>query len=163
MMKQCKSSKSGQAMIEFLLGLVGLTILLMGVNLIANIVYNDFTTIYAAREEVADRLIARSAATSGASGEYDFGTLDEQFEVALDSAALEGQLELFPSERDNQFDFLWGERNPMQDMVGSEKGSVSPVTSPFLQKILGRTSVSINNSVYMPPWEDLLYPEGNAP
>lgn len=158
MMKSNGASKNGQAMIEFLLGLVAIMMLLLGVNLIATIVYYDFTTIYSAREDVADRLIARSAATSGGSSAYDFGTLDEQFQVALDSDALKGQLDEYPADRENQFDFVWGESNPLQDMVGSERGSSSPITSPLMQKVLGRSSITINNAVYMPPWEDLLEP-----
>lgn len=148
-------------MIEFLLGLVAIMILLLGINQIATIVYYDFTTIYSAREEVADNLMDQVAGSAGASSDYDFGSLSEQFSTALNpSDDLSSQLDAYPGERDNQFSFVWGESDPLQDMVGAEKGSSSPVTSTLMQKVLGRTAININNAVYMPPWENLLEPGG---
>lgn len=150
-------SKNGQAMVEMLLGLVAIMVLLLGIDLIANIVYYDFTTIYSAREEVADSLIAESAGTSGGSSSYDFDAVRGDFMDAVNpSGGLLSQLKLFPGDRENQFDFMWDGSNPLEDLVGAEKGSSTPVTSPLMRKIVGRSSLSINNAVYMPPWEDLM-------
>lgn len=144
-------------MIEFLLGLVAILILLLGINQIATIVYYDFTTIYSAREEVADNLMDQVAGSAGASPDYDFGSLNEQFSTALNpNDDLHSQLDAYPGDRGSQFSFLWGGSNPLQDLVGAEKGSSSPVTSTLMQRILGRSAININNAVYMPPWEDLL-------
>lgn len=152
-----RTSSEGQAMIEFLLGLVAIMILVLGINQIATIVYYDFTTIYSAREEVADNLMDQVAGSSGGSSEYEFDSLQEQFSTALNpNDDLHSQLDYYPGERNNQFDFLWGTSNPLQDLVGAEKGSSSPVTSSLMQTILGKNSITINNAVYMPPWEDLL-------
>ena len=132
-------------MVEFLLGLVSIIILLLGINQIASIVYYDFITIYSAREEVADKLINGSAGTSGGSSVYDFGSLDEEFNQAINpDGQLEDQLALYPGNRENQFDFLWQNNNPLQDLTGSEKGSTIPVTSRLFQRMIGRSSVSIN-------------------
>lgn len=152
-----KTSRSGQAMIEFMLGLLAIMLLVLAIDLIANIVYFDFTTIYSAREEVADNLMAFSAGTSGGSSSYDFETIEELFKESMNpNGDLKNQLEAYPGDRVNQFDFLWEGNNPLQDMVGAEKGSTTPITSPLIQKVLGRSSVSINNAIYMPPWNDLM-------
>ncbi|MDF7801610.1 hypothetical protein P4C99_19185 [Pontiellaceae bacterium B1224] len=152
-----RTSSEGQAMIEFLLGLVAILILLLGINQIATIVYYDFTTIYSAREQVADSLMDQVAGSAGSSSDYDFSSLSTLFTTALNpSDDLHSQLDAYPGDRDNQFSFLWGDSDPLQDMVGAEKGSSSPVTSSLMQEILGRSSITINNAVYMPPWEDLL-------
>lgn len=143
-------------MIEFLLGLVAIVILMLGINLIASIVHFDFLTIYSAREEVADKLMDQVAGSAGSSSEYDFGSLQEQFSTALNSGEMNSQLDAYPGERNNQFSFIWENSNPLQDVIGAEKSSSSPVTSSLMQKVLGRTTININNGAYMPPWEDLL-------
>jgi hypothetical protein len=150
-------SREGQALIEFLLGLVAIMILVLGINLIAGTVYNDFITIYSAREEVADSLVSESAGTSGGSSTYDFSTLKQEFTDALNpSGTLESKLDEYPGDRENQFDFLWEGDDPLEDLVGSQITSTTPITSPFFQKILGRNSVVIQNAIYMPPWHDLM-------
>jgi len=152
-----KRSSEGQAMIEFLIGLVAIIILMLGINQIASIVYNDFTTIYSAREEVADGLMSYAAGTSSGSDLYEFGSLGEDFSLAINPQnALSDQLDSYPAERENQFAFVWDNSNPLQDLTGSEKGSTIPVSSSFFQRMIGRSSITINNAVYMPPWEDLL-------
>jgi len=143
-------------MIEFLLGLVAIVILMLGINQIAAIVHFDFTTIYSAREEVAEKLMDQVAGSAGSSSEYDFGSLQERFSTALNSDEMNSQLNAYPGNRNNQFSFAWENSNPLQDMIGAQKGSSSPVTSSLMQDILGRNSITINNAVYMPPWEDLL-------
>lgn len=160
-MRNKRPSKEGQAMIEFMLGLVAIMVLLLGIDLIANVVHYDFLTIYSAREEVADDLLDKSAGTSGGSSTYDFDSLKNQFKDALNPTGdLKDQLALFPGDRENQLDFLWEGSNPLQDLVGAEKGSSTPVSSPLMRKVVGRSSISIHNAVYMPPWEDLLGSSG---
>lgn len=155
--------RKGQAMIEMLLGLVGIMVLILGIDLIANIVYYDFTTIYSAREEVADNLMAYSAGTSGGSSTYNFDAVDDDFEQALNPGGdLEGELSAYPGGRENAFEFLWTGENPLSELAGSEKASSTPITSTWMQRVTGRSSVSIQNAIYMPPWEDLLYPEGGG-
>lgn len=156
-MKAGISSKCGQAMVEFLIGLVGVMLLLLGLNQIAAIVYQDFITIYSAREEVADHLMTLNPG-NGQDSVYDMASLEEEFETAINpGSALSSQLGLYPSDRSNQFDFLWEERNPLQELSSSEKGSSIAISAPILQRITGRGALQINNAVYMPPWEDLMH------
>ncbi|QBG48018.1 hypothetical protein EGM51_11645 [Verrucomicrobia bacterium S94] len=119
-MRKLKSRK-GQAMIEMLLGLVGIMVLILGIDLIANIVYYDFITIYSAREEVADRLMAYSAGTSGGASTYNFDAVDDDFEQALNPGGdLEGELAAYPGGGKMRLNFygpgktrsvnLWGRR-----------------------------------------------------
>ncbi|WP_372797887.1 hypothetical protein [Pontiella sp.] len=158
------NSRSGQALIEFMLGLVGIMVLVLGINLIAGIVDNDFTTILSAREAVADSLINQSSGSAGGSSTYDFDSLEDQFIEALNpSSELKSWLEAYPGDRENQFEFLWEGDNPLQDLVGSEISSSTPVTSPLFQKVIGRTAVTINNAAYMPPWEDLWVSGSDTP
>ena len=153
------TSKNGQAMVEFLLGLVGIVILLLGLNQVAMIVYNDFNTITSAREEVADRLMNQSAGTTSVGSDvYNMSSVEEYMRPALNpDDLLVQELDRYPSERENQFNFLWENHNPLQEMTSSEKSSTIAVTSPLFQRVIGRSKVQINNAVYMPPWEDLLY------
>lgn len=149
-------------MVELLLGLVSIMVLLLGIELIARIVYYDFITIYSAREEVAADLMAQSTGTSGTST-YDWDTVDQLFEDALNNNnTLQSKLDEYPGDRENAFDFLWDGDNPLQEMIGSERASSTPVTSPVLQDLIGRSSVNIENAIYMPPWEDLLGSTGGG-
>lgn len=157
MMTVGTTSKKGQALIELLLGLVGIMVLMMGIELIASIVYNDFITIYSAREEVAEWLVDASAGTSGGSSTYDWDSVEELFTDALNpSGELYDWMDTYPGDRDNQFDFVSDGESPLEDLVGSERSSSTYITSELLQKVLGRSSVSVDNAVYMPPWKDLL-------
>ena len=144
-------------MVEFMLGLVSVMVLILGINQIASIVYYDFITIYSAREEVADALINQSAGTATGSSVYDFSSLEEEFKTALNNNGdLQSKLDEYPTDRSNQFEFLWTGDDPLEDLTGSQKASTIPVTSSLFQKVIGRGSITIDNGVYMPPWEDLL-------
>jgi len=157
-MKKQRSSKSGQAMLEFMMGLVAIMILVMGLNQIASIVYYDFTTIVSAREAVADDLISHAAGTEAVGGDiYNFETVRSFFQTGINpEEELSSELASYPSGRENAFDFLWNNNNPLQEMTSSEKSSTIPVTAPLFQKVIGRSSIQIGNSVYMPPWESYL-------
>ena len=145
-------------MIEFMLGLVAIMILLMGLNQVASIVFNDFETIISAREQVADDLMDGAAGTDSVGSDiYDIDAIEGELQESMNpDGDLEDELENYPSGRENQFSFLWEGDNPLQEMTSSEKSSSIDVTAPLLRKILGRSTVQINNAVYMPPWEDLL-------
>ena len=145
-------------MLEFMLGLVAIMILLMGLNQIASIVYYDFTTIVSAREEVADDLVSRSPGTEAIGSDlYNFDTVRPYFQTGLNpNNELASELSSYPSDRENQFDFLWNNDNPLQEMTSAEKSSSIPVTAPLFQRVIGRGTVQIGNAVYMPPWESYL-------
>lgn len=157
MMTRGTASRSGQALTELLLGLVGIMVLMMALELIASVVYTDFITIYSAREEVGEWLVEESSGTSSGSSTYDWDSVEELFSDALNpSGETYEWLDSYPGDRDNQFDFLSDGESPLEDLVGTEQSSSTDITSELMQKILGRTEVTVDNAVYMPPWEDLL-------
>jgi hypothetical protein len=101
--------------------------------------------------------VAKSAGTSGGASTYEFSSLKQDFTDALNpNGTLKSQLDAYPGGRENQLDFVWDGENPLEELVGATISSSTPVTSTMMQKIVGGSSVSINNAVYMPPWEDLL-------
>lgn len=144
-------------MIEFMLGLVAVMLLLMGLNQVASIVFYDFTTIISAREEVADHLMDKNPGSSSVGSDiYNITAIKDELQAAINrDDELVSWTEAHPSDRENQFDFLWESYNPLQEMTSSEKSSSIAVTAPLFQRLLGRNTVQINNAVYMPPWEDL--------
>lgn len=154
-------SKNGQAMIEFMMGLVGIVILLLGLDLVAHIVSLDFETIYNARIDVAEDLISGSTTAVGASGAgYDpsdsLGVLNANIN-GNSSGAYENYQGTYPQmARTDGFAFLAQNSDPLdQNMVGSEKGSSIDITSTLMRQILGRSSINIDNAVWMPPLGDL--------
>ena len=157
-MQERNTSKNGQALLEFMIGLFAVMILVMGINQIASIVFYDFTTIVSAREEVADFLINESAGTEAPGSDvFDFESVRSYLEASMNpDDLLSSELSSYPSDRENQFSFLWEGNNPLQEMSSSDKSSTIPVTSPLFQQVIGRSTIQINNSVYMPPWEDYL-------
>ena len=158
MMKR-STSRSGQAMVEFLLGLTGIMVILMALNLAASIVYNDFITIYSAREEVADNLVAGVVSSSayGTSQSYDATTtVDALRQAIVDDSGYENFIEDYSTGTRDGFAFLSDGADPLATMTGSQKSSSIDVTAPLFQRILGRSHVNINNAVWMPPWDDLM-------
>jgi hypothetical protein len=152
------TSKNGQAMVEFMLGLVTIMILLMGLNQIAAIVFYDFTTVISAREEVADHLISKAAGTDAVGSDiYNFNSIESFFQSSINpDDELSSEMSSDPSGRGNQFSFLWEGNNPLQEMTSSDKSATIAVTAPLFQRVIGRSTVQINNAVYMPPWESYL-------
>lgn len=152
-------SRSGQAMVEFLLGLTGIIVILMALNLAASIVYNDFNTIYSAREEVADNLVAGVVSSSAynENQSYDPSTSIEALrEAIIEDSEYDTFIEDYSTGTPDGFAFLSEGSDPLSNMTGVQKSSSIDVTAPLFQRILGRASVNINNAVWMPPWEDLM-------
>jgi hypothetical protein len=151
------SPKSGQAMIEFLVGLVGVVILLLGLELIANIVYQDVDTIFQARIDVAEDMVAGSTQNTGASSAYDPSASYDELDININSS---GEYEMYQSdypqtERGDGFQFLRENGDPLETMVGAEKGDSIGIPSQLMRQILGRSDVQIENSVWMPQWDGL--------
>ncbi|MCF7849211.1 MAG: hypothetical protein K9M45_10190 [Kiritimatiellales bacterium] len=154
-----KESRDGQAMIEFMIGLIGIMILLLALNQVASIVYNDFKTIYSAREEVADKLVDMQpgSASYDESQSYDPSPSIDELAINISGeGSYENFLGSYPSDRPDGFGFLWSGEDPLRNMTGSQKSSAIAVTAPLFKKLLGRDSIKINNAAWMPPWDDLM-------
>jgi len=152
-----KRSKSGQAMVEFMIGLVGILVLVLGLNQIATIVSNDFESILNARMDVAEDLLASSYSTPD--GSYDpeasYTELNQNINVGADGAYATFQENYPQQDRNDGFEYLRGGQDPLDTMVGSEKGHSVEIESRLMQKVLGRSAISLSHEVWMPPWDDL--------
>ncbi len=154
-----RKSKSGQAMVEFLVGLVGVLLLVVGMYQIVVIVDRDFDSLIGSREEVAEQLTG----TGGSSGGASYGDASS-YEVPGDFyGEFLGTIQYHDEYQDLldlQADPIDGYEpvasDPMRDMIGSEGGSSIPVESGMLRRFLG-SEIVIRNEVWMPSWDDLMY------
>ena len=157
--RNIKTRRSGQAMIEFLLGLVGIIFLMLGLHQMALIVHEDFDSLIGSRQEVAE-IVARSGGGSASfpdSGVYRpagqfYGTLLGNI---LYQEGYIQTLEAFQrSDRNDGFEPVTAD--PLSRMIGVRGGSNIEVESSLMRKLIG-DSIRIDNQVWMPPWDDLLY------
>ena len=151
-------SKNGQAMVEFLVGLVGILVLVLGLNQIANIVAYDFDNIFGVRENIADDLLASS--TTFAPASYDpsssYLELDPNINENEGGRTYEWFQENYPrNERTDQFEYLRNGGDPLGVMMGAQGGHTIEIESRLMQKVLGRSSILLTHEVWMPPWDDL--------
>jgi hypothetical protein len=150
-------AKSGQAMVEFLIGLVGIIVLVLGLNQIAMIVSSDFESMLNARMDVAEDLINQSTTT--ADNSYDpsvsYAELNLSVNVNADGGYVRFQ-ETYPQDQRNDgFEFLRNGNDPLNTMMGSEKGHAIAIESRLMRKVLGRSSIMLHHQIWMPPWDDL--------
>lgn len=151
-----RNLKSGQAMIEFLLGLVGIMVIVLGMELISSVVVRDFSVMCYARGEVALALVNGFDGSAGSPDSQSYGVSS----LFLDDIQYDRMKDLqstYPPrfEDVNGFDVL-AEGDPLSDMVGVVVPVSVPVESEFLRNALGRDSVRKINAVWMPPWDDLM-------
>lgn len=145
-------------MVEFLVGLVGVVFLVLGLHQIMQIVVFDLDSLIGSRDEVAEALTTGSGGTSyDASGAYspDAGF----YNLLRGSLAYDNEYAYYfdnyketPSV--DGFETLDG--NPLEGVVGAEGGHTIPVESPLMRQLLG-SGIRIENSVWMPVWDDLMY------
>ena len=151
--------KSGQAMVEFLIGLVGLLFIMLGLFQMVIVVDEDFDSLIGAREQVARQLTG----TGGASADYSTATQYEAqggfYNQFLDNIqytdAYTRALALQDDPRDG-FEVA-AEGDIMSTMVGFEDGQAIDVESAMLGRVIG-DRIRTRNMVWMPPWDDLMDP-----
>jgi hypothetical protein len=150
-------SKNGQAMIEFMVGLVGILVLVLALSHVATLVNDDFESILNARMDVAEDLLASSYSTPEQS--YDpRGSYDElNRNVNINSS---GDYERFQADypqrvRDDGFEYLRNGQDPLSVMSGSSKSSSVQIDSALMQDVFGRSSLRLSHEAWMPPWDDL--------
>ena len=153
------SSKSGQAMAEFLVGLVGIVILVLGLNLVMQIVLADFDSLIGSRDEVAESLtLGTSGMAYDGAGAYQpqgrfFDRLQENIRYGVEyTDYLEGYKQT-PSA--DGFAPV-ASSDPLADVVGARGATTIPIESDIMQNMIG-TRIQINNAVWMPTWDDLMY------
>ncbi|MBN2685486.1 MAG: hypothetical protein JXR40_09430 [Pontiellaceae bacterium] len=157
-----RNSKSGQAMVEFLLGLIGILVIVLSLELMSSFVVEDFDAMYDARTEVARSLVYNSG------GAVDGSTANSQsyassvlfYHMLLDDIKYDRTKSLqgtYPprDEEVNGFDIV-AVGDPLSDFVGVVVPASVPVQTDFLRKALGRNSVRKVNAVWVPPWDDLM-------
>ncbi len=156
------NSKSGQAMVEFLLGLIGILVIVLSLELISSFVVEDFNVMRAARAEVARSLVdgvddsvelPSDVSQSYRSSMIFYSTLLE--DIKYDQ--IKKFQDAYPPRYEdvNGFDIV-AMGDPVSDLVGSVHSASVPVQSEFLRKALGRNSIRKVNSVWVPPWDDLM-------
>jgi hypothetical protein len=154
--------RSGQAMVEFLLGLVGVMVLILGFNLIARVVNADFDVVIATRADVAqsiyDNASSGSLPGSSFSGGSFFSTLAGNIAYEGGGGSYSDYLESYdPSDRPDGYSFLATGEDPIDQNVAGSIGIATVSNIPdFLRKLLGKSSISFESSVAMPYWDDLM-------
>lgn len=145
-------------MVELLVGLVGILVLVLGLNQIATIVSYDFENIFGARENAADKLLASSS--SSAPSPYDpsvsYLELDPNINKNGGGRTYEWFQENYPrSIRTDRFEYLRSGSDPLGIMMGAQGGHSVEIESRLMRKVLGRSAILLSHEVWMPPWDDL--------
>lgn len=152
-----RRAKNGQAMIELLVGLVGILVLVLALSHVATLVNDDFESILNARMDVAEDMLASSYSRPEQS--YDprasYAELNRNININS-SGDYEGFQSSYPqSARDDGFEYLRSGQDPLNVMSGSKKSSSVQVESALMQEVFGRSSIRLEHEVWMPPWDDL--------
>lgn len=152
-----QTGKNGQAMLEFLIGLVGIMVLILALNQVAALVSHDFESILNARMDVAEDLL--SSSYSPPPGAYDprasYAELNQNINVNSDGNYVRFLSEYPQGAREDGFGYLHSGTDPLDKMVGAEQESSVQVESSLMQKVFGRGSINLMHEVWMPPWDDL--------
>ena len=152
---KAKKSKSGQAMIEFMVGLIGIIVLVLGLSYIGRFVAIDCKNFLEVRSTVAENMLtSRGSSPNGSynpDGSYLY--LSQNINPNNRYSSLRSR---YPQQtRMDRFDFLSGGNDPLRMMIGSGKGEEVPITSPLMQRMLGRTKILPYQEFWMPMWDDL--------
>ena len=177
-------SKSGQAMVEFLVGLVGILLLVVGLQQISIVSQKSFAAHTAARAQVAEQLadptwgdytgdfVFVDAVDQGAdqknytgddtivAGDDSFYTEGKGFLPAVDYAPLNGYL--VGHDRDDPYYRLSDSSfSILSESFAMHYGvDIQPVELlPMLRKALGRDSVNLKRDMFMPSWKGLMIQE----
>ena len=150
-----KKNKSGQALIEFMVGLIGIIVLVLGLSYIGRFVAIDCKNFLEVRMDVADDMLASRGSTPNGvynpAGSYFY--LSHNINKNNRYSSLRSW---YPQQaRRDRFEFLSDGGDPLRIMIGSGKGEEVPITSPFMQRMLGRTKISPYQEFWMPMWDDL--------
>ena len=175
-----KKSRSGQAMSELLVGLVGILLLVVGLQQISLVSRASFETHVKVRANLAEQLADPSSDYTGeyifartvdrgedqktytgddrvVEGDDGFYTDGKGFFHMVDYGPVEGYL--WDYERENPYFRLsdssvteLSESFTMHYAVGFEE--VPAV--PFLRKVLGRDSIQLKREAWMPSWRGLM-------
>lgn len=145
-------------MVEFLLGLIGILVIVLSLELISSFVVEDFDVMQNVRTQVARSLV------DGLDSSGDVPPLyrSEAFFYSglLNDIKYDRTKELqssYPSryEEVNGFDIV-AMGDPLSDLVGMVVPASVPVQTEFLRKALGRNNIRKVNAVWVPPWDDLM-------
>ncbi len=148
-------------MVEFLLGLVGILLIILALDLVARIVYADLDSMLDARSDVATDLVSGLAGTAVYADDqsYSPGTaFSADLLAALRYQELERTLEDYPPApgHANGFDVV-AAGDPLSQIIGEHPPAQNlPVGSTLFSRILGKDHVQIDNAVWMPPMDDLM-------
>lgn len=157
-----KNLKSGQAMVEFLLGLIGILVIVLSLELIASFVVEDFDVMQDVRAEVARSLVGgvdnSEEVPSGGSQSYTSAMIF--YSTLLEDIRHDRTKEIqstYPPryEEVNGFDIV-AMGDPVSDLVGIVHSASVPVQTEFLRNALGRNRIRKVNAVWVPPWDDLM-------
>lgn len=177
-------SRSGQAMAEFLVGLVGILVLVVGLQQISIVSKKSFAAHTAARTQVAEQLadptwddytgdfVFVDAVDPGidqkvytgddnvVEGDDSFYTEGKGFLHAVDYALMNGYL--VDHDRDDPYYRL----NDSSFSILSESfamhygADVQPVELlPVLRKVVGKDSINLKRDMFMPSWKGLMIQE----
>ena len=156
--KSASFRKSGQAMVEFLLGLVGIMFIVLALELIGSFVVEDFEAMSDARTEAAQAVVNGSTSSTGASRSsfYDdllYGVVGS----GIKYTSVAGLMEAYPSRYTdaNGYEEV-AEGNPISDLCGGMETIAVPVEAAAYQKVLGKAFVCKTNVMWIPPRVDLL-------
>lgn len=143
-------------MVEFLIGLVGLLVLMLGLFQLVGFVDEDFESLLGSREQVARTLTGRSsgggASASGAATYQDEGFYD-YFQEFIRYEDYSAYMEPYVLSRVG-FEAAVDD-DPMDTMVGFEDGKSVDVESGLMRRVMGER-MTVRNEVWMPSWDDLL-------
>lgn len=144
-------------MVEFLVGLLGILVLVLALSQIATIVNHDMDSILNARMDVAEDLL--NSSSSRPNPTYDpaasYAELNQNINVNADGAYAGFRADYPQTARDDGFQYLRSGTDPLDTMMGSQKGHSVQVESKLMQDVFGRSSISLRHEVWMPPWDDL--------
>ncbi|MEE9367904.1 MAG: hypothetical protein V3V05_03465 [Pontiella sp.] len=182
--KRINNSCSGQAMAELLVGLVGIMLLVVGLQQISIVSQSSFKAYFTAREDVARQITDEFGADY--SGDFLFADTvdagDDQKNYTGDDRVVIGDNSFF-TEGNGFLDRVFyrgadeiGDRlneyervDPYSELADTSASDLSDKfrmyygertesveVVPFLSKVLGKDSINLKREIFMPSWDGLL-------
>ncbi len=144
-------------MVELLVGLVGILVLILGLSQISTLVANDFDSMFGAREDAGEKLLASSTTHAASSYDPSVSYLELDMNVNVNAGGAYARfVEDYPqSDRADGFEYLRSGSDPLSTMSGAKGGHSVEIESRLMRKVLGRSSILLNHEVWMPPWDEL--------
>lgn len=158
-------NKSGQSMVELLLGLIGIAVILLSLDLVAHVVVDDHDSMLDVRSEVARSLVGGGTENGAPAQSQSYAASVVFYSMLLDDIRYDETKELqeqYPprSEDVNGFEIV-AVGDPLSEMVGLVSPVTIPVENEFLRRALGRDQIRKVNAVWVPSWSDLMGEEGD--